>query len=70
MARRPAAPLFTTNRWVTGETWYPAGDVAAMLDRFALGDGRPSPLLNRWVTAMLGLYRPQIAELVESATPR
>ncbi|HLI22947.1 MAG TPA: hypothetical protein VKV32_17625 [Stellaceae bacterium] len=60
------APLrfFTTNRWVTGETWYPAGDVARMLDRFALGDVAPAPLLNRWVTAMLGLYKPQLGTLL------
>jgi hypothetical protein len=25
--------LFTTNRWVTGETWYAASDVHGMLDR-------------------------------------
>lgn len=61
-----AKPLrfFTTNRWVTGETWYPAQDVAAMLDRFALGPIPPSPLLNRWMTAMLGFYKPQLAELI------
>ena len=62
-ASRPLR-FFTTNRWVTGETWYPASDVAAMFDRFVLGDVPPSPLLNRWVTAMFGLYKPQLAELV------
>ncbi len=56
--------LFTTNRWVTGETWYGAADVVAMLDRFALGSAGPSPPLNRWITAMIGLFRPQIATLV------
>ena len=56
--------LFTTNRWVTGETWYRATDVTAMLDRFALGPVGPAPLLNRWIAAMIGLYRPQIADLV------
>jgi hypothetical protein len=56
--------FFTTNRWVTGETWYPATDVAAMLDRFALGPVAPSPLLNRWLIALLGLYRPQLADLI------
>lgn len=61
-ASRPLR-FFTTNRWVTDETWYPALDVAAMLDRFALGPVPPSPLLNRWVVALLGLYRPQLAEL-------
>jgi hypothetical protein len=56
--------FFTTNRWVTGETWYPAADVVAMLDRFVLGPVAPSPLLNRWLTALLGLYRPLLAELI------
>ena len=56
--------LFTTNRWVTGETWYRAADVAAMLDRFALGPVGPAPLLNRWITALIGLYRPQIEALI------
>jgi hypothetical protein len=60
------APLrfFTTNRWVTGETWYPAADTARMLDRFALGEAGPSPLLNRWIVALVGLYKPQLAELL------
>lgn len=55
--------LFTTNRWVTGETWYAAADVAAALDRFRVGSGDPSPL-DRWITAMLGLFRPTIARLL------
>ena len=61
-----AIELFTTNRWVTGETWYQAGDVAAMLDRFAVGETTSPRALDRWITAMLGLYRPQIAALVEA----
>ena len=34
--------LFTTNRWVTGETWYRADDVIKMLDcfKFLLRAGR------------------------------
>jgi hypothetical protein len=58
--------LFTTNRWVTGETWYRAADVTAMLDRFTLEPTPPAPLLNRWVTAMIGVFRPQIATLLEA----
>jgi hypothetical protein len=58
--------LFTTNRWVTGETWYRAADVAAMLDRFALGKAGPSARLDVWVSAMIGLFKPQIAALVEA----
>jgi hypothetical protein len=56
--------LFTTNRWVTAETWYRAPDVVAMLDRFVLGQAGPSPLLNRWLAAMLVLFRPQIEQLL------
>jgi hypothetical protein len=56
--------LFTTNRWVTGETWYAAADVAAMLDRFVVDLAWPSPVLNRWITALFALFRPQLVELV------
>ena len=56
--------LFTTNRWVTGETWYRAEDVIRMLDRFAITEVEPSETLNRWVCAMLRLFRPQIAALL------
>jgi hypothetical protein len=56
--------LFTTNRWVTGETWYKASDVIAMLDRFVIDLKRPSALLNQWLTAMIVLFRPQIEELL------
>lgn len=58
--------LFTTNRWVTDETWYRAGDVAALLDRFVVGAVPPEPLINRWLTAAVGLFRPQIIELLEA----
>jgi hypothetical protein len=56
--------LFTTNRWVTGETWYTAEDVIAMLDRFSIDLDQPSPLLNQWLTAMFVLFRPQIESLL------
>lgn len=56
--------LFTTNRWVTGETWYGAEDVAAMLDRFAVDLARPSWVLNRWITAVFVLFRPHMIDLL------
>jgi len=56
--------LFSTNRWVTGETWYRADDVIALLGRFNIDHARPSWPANRWITALVGLFRPQIAELV------
>jgi hypothetical protein len=56
--------LFTTNRWVTDEVWYTAEAVIAMLDRFDMTVDKPSADLNRWVSAIIRLYRPQIASLL------
>lgn len=58
--------LFTTNRWVTGETWYRAEDVVRMLDRFAIGAAGQSPVVNQWLVAMIALFRPQIAALLRA----
>ncbi len=58
--------LFTVNRWVTGEVWYTAGDVTTLLDRFKIDHTRPSWPVNRWVTAMVALFKPQIAVLLEA----
>jgi hypothetical protein len=56
--------LFTTNRWVTGETWYRADDVIGMLDRFRVTGERPSTLVNRWLGAFVRLFRADIAQLL------
>ncbi|MCK0507677.1 DUF6969 family protein [Aromatoleum anaerobium] len=56
--------LFATNRWVTGETWYPADDVIRMLDRFEIDHAWPSWPANRWLGAMLRLYRPWVEGLI------
>lgn len=58
--------LFTTNRWVTGETWYRADDVIGMLDRFRIGTNEPSALLNRWLEAMVRLFQPEITVLLRN----
>ena len=58
--------LFSTNRWVTGESWYKADDVIALLDCFNIDHARPSWPANRWITALLGLFKPQIVELVRA----
>jgi hypothetical protein len=58
--------LFTTNQWVTGETWYRAEDVIHMLDRFALDNAGGPTLVNAWLGAVLRLYRPQIALLLRT----
>ncbi|MBV8890028.1 MAG: hypothetical protein JO305_10210 [Alphaproteobacteria bacterium] len=56
--------LFTTNRWVTGETWYRGEDVVRMLDRFVPEPSGPFGLVNHWLAAILRLFRPQIVELL------
>ncbi len=56
--------LFTTNRWVTGESWYVAEDVIPMLDRFRVDRTEAPHHVNRWITATLRLFRPQIVDLL------
>lgn len=56
--------LFTTNRWVTAEAWYPAEQVVRMLDRFVIDHAFPSLPVNRWISAMFVLYRPHIEALL------
>lgn len=58
--------LFTVNRWVTGEVWYRGADVIAMLDRFAIDHARPSWPVNRWIGALLALFRPQAVALLQA----
>jgi hypothetical protein len=57
--------LFTTNRWVTGENWYAAEDAVALIDRFAIDHAYPSWPANRWLTAMVALFQPQMALLLQ-----
>lgn len=56
--------LFTTNRWVTGENWYAGDDVIRLLDRFEIDHAVPNWATNRWLTAIVGMFYPQIVELV------
>jgi len=56
--------LFTTNRWVTGETWYSAKTVISLIDRFEMDLAWPSQPVNTWITAMLRLFRPNIEALL------
>jgi Domain of unknown function (DUF6969) len=58
--------LFTTNRWVTGESWYDADAVISLLDRFDITIEMPSHDLNRWVSAIVRMFRPQIEELLRA----
>ena len=56
--------LFTTNRWVTGESWFRAADVEDLLERFRIDHAWPSWPLNRWLSAILVLFRPTIRTLL------
>ena len=56
--------LFTTNRWVTGETWYRADDVSRMLERFRPRGDHPWAIVDRWLGALVQLFEPEIAVLL------
>jgi hypothetical protein len=56
--------FFAVNRWVTDESWFPAEDVIALLDRFRIDHAAPSWPVNQWLTAMVRCFRPHIAALL------
>lgn len=56
--------FFTTNRWVTGETWHSAAEVEVALAQFRIQTrGRLAPIA-RWVENMVRLYQKPIAHMV------
>ncbi len=56
--------LFSTNRWVTGETFYSAEDAIGLLDGFLMDHTYPCLATNHWVSAMICLFKPQIEALL------
>lgn len=58
--------LFTVNRWVTGEVWYAAEDVIRLLEVFKIDHAQPSWPVNRWISGMITLFAPQIADLLRA----
>lgn len=56
--------LFAVNRWVTDESWLTATTITTVLDRFAIDHAYPSWPVNRWLTAMVRGFRPQIEALL------
>lgn len=60
-----ANELFTTNRWVTGESWYDAAEVARILPCFHVDGSGAGGRVGRWLTALVALYRPLIATLAQ-----
>ncbi|HEY0918149.1 DUF6969 family protein [Devosia sp.] len=56
--------LFTVNQWVVDDAYLAAPELTALLPRFDVQMGRPSYLVNRWLTAVLALYRDDITALI------
>ena len=56
--------LFATNRWVTAETWYAADAVIRMVPAFNIDHAWPSWPVNRWITAMIRLFKAHIVALI------
>jgi hypothetical protein len=55
---------FTVNRWMTDEWLYPAESIIAILSQINFRGRRGNGQVNRWLTAMVALYRNEIAELL------
>ncbi len=56
--------LFTTNRWVSGESWYKAEDIITLLDYFNIDHSYPSWPLNLWLSSMVRVYKEEMADLL------
>lgn len=63
-ARGMPQRIFTTNRWVTDETWLPAGELLALCEDMANTFDASDKPVERWLRAQLGLFAPQITELI------
>lgn len=57
---------FATNRWVTDEFLYPADAMIAHLDRYNVDATPEDGLVNRFLTAMVALYRTELADLLRT----
>ena len=56
--------LFATNHWVCGGAWLPAKNVIEILPAFRIDHAYPSWPVNRWIGAMMVLFRPHIEALI------
>lgn len=55
---------FTTNRWVTGEHWRPAAQLLPRLRCWQVQTGGRLAPVARWLSAMVALYRDELAQLL------
>lgn len=58
--------LFTVNQWVVGDDWLEAEATIGLLPRFDVHMPQPNYLVNRWLTAVLTAYEPEIAVLIRA----
>jgi hypothetical protein len=56
--------LFTVNQWVVGDAWLDAEPTIALVPRFDMQLAKPSYLVNRWLTAIITQYQPEIEQLI------
>ncbi|GGF30654.1 hypothetical protein GCM10011321_22410 [Youhaiella tibetensis] len=56
--------LFTVNQWVVGDAWLAAEPTIALLPRFDVHHAKPSYLVNRWLTAVVRHFQPEIEALI------
>jgi len=61
---------FATNRFVTNEFLYPADVMIDHMPAFNVDDTKQDDLVNRFVTAMVALYREEIAGLLHQRDAR
>ncbi len=61
--------LFTTNRWVTGEVWQPAGILESYLDHPMLAHAPPRDVAN-WLEHILILFNTEIKSLIRARDAR
>lgn len=55
---------FATNRWVTDEFMYAAPVMIAHLDRYNVDQTEEDTTVNRFLSAMVALYRDEIADML------
>jgi hypothetical protein len=55
---------FATNRWVTDEYMHSAETMISHMDRYNVDDTEEDKTVNRFLTAMVALYRDEIGELL------
>lgn len=58
--------LFTTNGWVTGETWREAEWIITRLPDFHIASDPARRDLDEWISAIIRLFRPQIEALLST----